>query len=100
MDIVFRNMVVLYLRLNQTVHQEVSEVTLTPTEILTVINDAGQDGISTPELADHFQISQPGMWNRLTELANDGLIEKHSLGSLQVDHWRITERGKESLEAQ
>lgn len=75
-------------------------MTITPTELLTVINDAGEDGVSTPELADYFQISQPGIWNRLTELANEELIEKHSPGSLQVDHWRITEQGKESLNEQ
>lgn len=90
-------MVVLYLGLNQTTPQEVSDVTTTPPEILTVINDAGEEGVSTPELADHFQISQPAMWNRLTDLANEGVIEKHSPSSLQVDHWRITDHGKEAL---
>lgn len=73
-------------------------MSITTTEILQVIQEAGEDGISTPELADHFRISQPGMWNRLTKLADQGLVEKHSAGSLQVDHWRLTDRGTETLE--
>lgn len=54
---------------------------------------------STPEVATQLGISKPATWKRLSDLHEEGLLEKHPGSGLQSDAWSLSEAGAAAVEA-
>ena len=54
---------------------------------------------STPEVAAQLGISKPATWKRLSDLYQEGLLEKHPASGLQSDAWTLSEAGEDAVEA-
>lgn len=53
---------------------------------------------TTPEMATELGISKPATWKRLTDLYEEGLLEKHPSSGLQSDAWSLSDAGLAALE--
>jgi len=53
---------------------------------------------TTPEVSGEVGISKPGTWKRLSDLHEEGLIEKHHGDELQADAWSLSETGERAVE--
>lgn len=54
---------------------------------------------TTPEVATELGISKPATWKRLSDLHDQGLLEKHPGGELQTDAWSLSETGQTAVDA-
>ncbi len=63
---------------------------------------AGSDGEprTTPEVAAQLGISKPATWKRLSDLHDEGLLEKHPGSGLKSDAWSLSDAGREAAEAE
>lgn len=52
---------------------------------------------TTPEVATELGISKPATWKRLSDLHDEGLIEKHHGSELQSDAWSLSEAGRTAV---
>lgn len=55
---------------------------------------------TTPEVATELGISKPATWKRLTDLYEEGLLEKHPASGLQSDAWSLSDEGRAALEGE
>jgi DNA-binding IclR family transcriptional regulator len=53
---------------------------------------------TTPEVAAQLGISKPATWKRLTDLYEEGLLEKQPSSGLQSDAWSLSDAGEAALE--
>lgn len=53
---------------------------------------------STPEVAAQLGISKPATWKRLTDLYEEGLLEKQPSSGLQSDAWTLSDAGRSAIE--
>lgn len=55
---------------------------------------------TTPEVATELGISKPATWKRLTDLYEEGLLEKHPSSGLKTDAWSLSDEGRAALEGE
>lgn len=55
--------------------------------------------LTTPQVATALEISQRAAWVYLSELADDGLLERQPGFDLQLDTWSLSDAGQEAAEA-
>lgn len=55
---------------------------------------------STPEVATQLGISKPATWKRLSDLHEEGLLEKHPSSGLQSDGWSLSDAGRAAVEGE
>ena len=67
-------------------------------DLLATLADADGSPRTTPEVAAAVDVSQRAAWVYLTNLAEEGLVERTPGRDLQMDTWRLTDAGRESLE--
>lgn len=53
--------------------------------------------LTTPEVATGLAISQRAAWVYLSDLADDGLLEREPGHDLQMDTWSLTEDGRDAV---
>lgn len=71
---------------------------MSPQEILELFAAADEEPRTTPEVAAQLGISKPATWKRLSDLHDEGLLEKHSGRGLQSDAWSLSEAGRAAVE--
>lgn len=67
-------------------------------EILELFAATDGEPRSTPEVATQLGISKPATWKRLSDLHEEGLLEKHPGSGLQSDAWSLSEAGEAAAE--
>lgn len=68
-------------------------------EVLDVLLRSDADTVSTIEIAADLDISLPGAWRRLEQLAEAGLVERTPNHGVLTDRWSLTEAGQTHLAA-
>lgn len=51
--------------------------------------------LTTPEVATALDISQRAAWVYLSDLADDGLVERRPGSGLQMNTWSLSDSGEE-----
>lgn len=69
-------------------------------DILELFARSDGDPRTTPEVATQLGISKPATWKRLTDLHEEGLVEKHPGSGLQSDAWSLSEEGRSVAEGE
>lgn len=66
-------------------------------DILQRLGEA-REGLTTPQVATELRISKPAAWRRLSDLAEDGLVERQIVGDAGTETWTLTEDGQASID--
>ncbi|MFB6360384.1 MAG: helix-turn-helix transcriptional regulator [Halobacteriales archaeon] len=66
--------------------------------ILEFLARTDDEPYTTPEVSSEVGISKPATWKRLSDLHEDGLIEKHPGRELQSDAWSLSDAGASAVE--
>ena len=62
-------------------------------DILDLLATAG--GLTTPRVATELRISKPAARRRLSDLAEDGLVERDREADTGPEKWELTDDGRE-----
>lgn len=69
-------------------------------EILELFGRSEATQRTTPEVATQLGISKPATWKRLSDLYDQGLLEKHPSSGLRSETWSLSEEGRAVIEEQ
>lgn len=69
-------------------------------DILELFAETDGEPRTTPEVAAQLGISKPATWKRLSDLHEEGLLEKHAGSGLQSDAWSLSEAGRAAVEGE
>lgn len=60
-------------------------------KIVRLLGEAGGEPVSTTDIAESLDISQPGAWRRLERLGSAGIVTRETDGASMTDWWRLRE---------
>jgi predicted ArsR family transcriptional regulator len=67
------------------------------TDAILELFDDGEP-LTTPQVATGLEISQRAAWVYLSNLREEGLVERQAGSDLQMDTWSLTEDGRAAVE--
>lgn len=76
-------------------HMAGRKPTVTDAEILGIFRETSDPVLTTVEVAETLDFSQPGILKRLKQLESDGCLSRKKAGNSHV--WWLTDEGREYL---